>query len=220
MNLQEWIDKGKPLKSFINCDCMDFMKKVPDKFFELAIVDPPYGIGDFWNKCRQTYHYGKKKWNEKSPDKEYFDELFRISQDQIIWGANYYTQYLENRNSWIVWDKERNADKTFMSECELAWTSYNKVMRIIKLKWDGARKCEKTYNQFHPNQRPIQLYRWILQKYAKPGDKIFDSHVGSASSLIACHLEGFKYIGCELDPDYYKEAKQRLDAYTAQGSLF
>lgn len=221
MTLQDWINKGKPLNSFIHGDCMELMADMPDKFIDLCIVDPPYGIGDFWNKQKHTSHYGFKKWNNKIPNKNYFDELFRISKNQIIWGGNYYCHYLPITNSWIIWDKGNNVEKMNTSECELAWTSFKIPMRKIFCQWSGGRKGNETGNKnIHPCQRPIQLYRWLLQNYAKPGDKIFDSHCGSASSLIACHLEGFDFIGTELDEDYYREAKQRLEAYQMQQNLF
>jgi len=203
-------------------DCMDYMRTFPDKFFELAIVDPPYGIGEFWMKNKNRSKYGRKSWNDSAPGKEYFDELFRISKNQIIWGANYYCHYLPLRNSWLIWDKCRNAEKTFMSECELAWTSLNIVMQKLVVEWDGARKGEENGKgpNIHPNQRPLMLYKMILKKFAQPGDKIFDSHMGSQSLRIACHKEGFDFYGSEIDPDYFEAGCRRYKWESAQKQLF
>jgi site-specific DNA-methyltransferase (adenine-specific) len=211
MNLQEWIEKGEPLNSFLNCNCMEFMKDMPDKYFDLAIVDPPFPIninggGRFRKQMQNT------GWLNKIPKKDYFKELIRISISQIIWGGNYFTDFLSANNNWIVWYKN-NAGANF-SQCELAWCSIRKNIMLY------SQRTHTGIVKFHPCAKPIQLYRWLLMNYAKKGDKIFDSHVGSASSLIACHLEGFKYVGCELDSDYYKQANERLEAYKAQGSLF
>lgn len=198
------------MNQFLNCDCMEFMISVPDKFFELAIVDPPYGIlptdrslkgaGKLKNRAINKF---QTEW-DIAPNENYFNELFRISKNQIIWGGNYYN--LGRTRGFIIWDKCQPWPN--FSQCEFAWTNFDKPAKIFV--FDNKRDRE---TRIHPTQKPIQLYRWLLQNYAKPGDKIFDSHAGSASSLIACHLEGFEYIGCELDPDYYREAKQRLDAY-------
>lgn len=190
---------------------MDFMKGFPDKFFELAIVDPPYGIGSFWLKQKHTQHYGKKKWNEKPPSKEYFKELFRVSKNQIIWGSNYYCHYLSITNSWIIWDKGNDVDKMNTSECEIAWTSFNIPMRKVHIQWSGGRKGNETgVTCIHPNQRPIRLYKWQLKNYAEPGDKILDTHMGSQSSRIACYHLGFDFWGSEIDKDYFKDGCERF----------
>jgi site-specific DNA-methyltransferase (adenine-specific) len=193
-----------------NCDCMEYMKDIPDNYFELAIVDPPYGIGENWNKNKHQQFYGhKNSFNNSIPKKEYFLELCRISQNQIIWGGNYYCHNLGQRNSWIYWNKCRDVCKTFMSEGELAWSSFNKPMRSIEIIWDGAKKGNETGSiMIHPHQKPVSLYRWLLQNYAKQTDKIFDSHVGSGSSRIACYELGFDFTGCELDK-YYWEAQEK-----------
>lgn len=200
---------------FLNIDCMEYMKDVPDKYFDLCICDPPYGINADKMQMGSGMHkfasITNKLWDNSIPDKKYFDELFRISKNQIIWGGNYFSEYLYPSPNWIVWDK-LNPNLSF-AEGELAWMSFGNRLRFYK-KYSAIEK------KIHPTQKPIQLYQWLLINYAKPGDKIFDSHVGSASSLIACHLEGFEYIGCELDPDYYKEANKRLEQYKAQGNLF
>lgn len=201
-----------------NCDCMTFMKDIPDKYFELAIVDPPYGIGENWRKNKNSNFYRhKNNFNNKIPEELYFKELFRISTNQIIWGGNYYIDYLPITNSWIFWDKIRNVEKTFMSEGELAWTSFKTPMRKIIIRWDGVKKGnESGINTIHPHQKPVALYRWLLQKYVKPCDKIFDSHAGSASSFIACMELGFNYTGCEIDNDYYNESIKRIKLHEAK----
>jgi len=193
------------------------MATCKDKQFDLAIVDPPYGIGEHWMKSKRTYRYGKKSWNNDIPDKNYFDELFRISKNQIILGGNYYCHYLPITNAWIIWDKDRNADKTFMSECELAWTSFPIVMQKVKIVWDGAKKSNETgILNIHPNQRPLKLYEWFLNKFSKPSDKIFDSHLGSQSSRIAAYDMGFDFWGCEIDADYFRDGCKRFEIFKAQ----
>ena len=196
-------------------DCMDGMAQFPDKFFELAIVDPPYGI-DF-----AKTHTGKgwtvresKTWDKAIPSKQYFDELFRVSENQIIWGGNYFTPYLPPKMGWIFWDKGQRDFS--LADGELAYTSFDRALRVF----DYSRaKLNMQREGFHPTEKPIALYRWLLQHYAKPGDKILDTHVGSASSLIACHQMGFEYWGFELDTDYYNAATERLNKAKAQVSM-
>lgn len=207
---------------FYNMDCMDGMKQFPDKFFDLAIVDPPYGLGIDGQKesiSKNPKHNRKqhirKSWDSSIPDKDYFYELFRVSKNQIIWGANYFVKYLNTgTKGWIVWDKGQHG--LTMSDCELAFSSFNcptrvKIINRVELLNEGT---------IHPTQKPIKLYEWLLNNYAKPGDKILDTHVGSASSLIACHKLGFEYVGFELDTDYFKAALDRLAAVEAQSSIF
>ena len=178
----------------------------------LAIVDPPYGIGQNWKKdINSKFRNHKSSYTNKNiPPPDYFKELFRVSENQIIWGGNYYTDYLKPTNNWIVWDKQVDYEKHNRSECELAWTSFNIPARIIKTTWNGCVVKEKRYG-FHPHEKPVRLYRWILENYAQPGDLIIDTHVGSASSLIACEQMGFDYIGWELDADYYDAAIKRME---------
>lgn len=207
---------------FYNMDCMEGMKQFPDKFFDLAIVDPPYGLGIDGQKesiSKNPKHNRKqhirKSWDSSIPDKDYFYELFRVSKNQIIWGANYFVKYLNTgTKGWIVWDKGQHG--LTMSDCELAFSSFNcptrvKIINRVELLNEGT---------IHPTQKPIKLYEWLLNNYAKPGDKILDTHVGSASSLIACHKLGFEYVGFELDTDYFKAALDRLAAVEAQSSIF
>ena len=199
---------------FYCMDCMEAMKQFPDKFFELAIVDPPYGIGISDNPVRQMHE--KKSWDKCIPSKAYFDELFRVSQNQIIWGANHFIeQFNKNSSCWIVWDKIQPENFT-MAMCELAWTSFDTPTKIYKKRVVGADKD----GRIHPTQKPVALYTWLLNNYAKKGDKILDTHVGSASSLIACHKLGFEYWGFEIDPDYYALASARLEAVKSQISIF
>jgi len=210
----------------LNIDCMEYMATVPDKYFDLAMVDPQYGIGSYWMKSKKTYNYGHKIWNNKIPDKKYFQQLRRISKNQIIWGANYYCHYLPETNSWLIWDKNRNADKTFMSEAELAWTSFNSVMRIIKITWDGIHKAGEHRNipsnkNIHPCQRPVQLYIWQLQKFATPAFKIIDTHLGSGSSAIAAYDFGVaEFVGTEIDLEYFDAAVKRFEIHKMQQKLF
>jgi site-specific DNA-methyltransferase (adenine-specific) len=202
------------LNRLYNMDCMEGMKQFPDKYFELAIVDPPYGINVNMNmglKKGQKKKREQKDWDNSIPSVEYFDELFRVSQNQIIWGGNYFP--LEPTRCFIIWDKGETMYGRSFAECEFAWTSFDESARMYKLSPIDA-------NRFHPTQKPIKLYAWLLNKYAKPGDKILDTHVGSASSLIACHNYGFDYIGFEIDKDYYEAAQKRLNAAKAQMSMF
>ena len=205
------------LKGFYNMDCMEGMKQIPDKYFELAIVDPPYGIKINMNMGRRKgkrKEHAEKKWDDGIPPQEYFDELFRVSQNQIIWGGNYFP--LPLTKAWIFWDKEVPKGVSF-ADGELAWTSFDKTLIKARIPYSGFVGSE---GKIHPTQKPVALYKWLLTNYAKPGDKILDTHVGSASSLIACHDLGFEYLGFELDPDYYAKAKERLEAHKAQLNLF
>ena len=210
------------MNDFFNEDCMIGMKRYPDKYFELAIVDPPYGIGKFTNEFHTDPKYGKiknkkkysdnYKWNDKIPSKKYFNELKRISKNQIIWGANYYNCF-ENGGS-LIWYKG-NQTKT-ISHCEIASLSFQKKVDYININWQSGFFRKTKEDIIHPCQKPVQLYRWLLKNYAKKGDKILDTHVGSASSLIACIDMGFEYGGFELDKDYYKAACKRIENYEAQ----
>mgnify|MGYP001313591312 CR=1 FL=1 len=197
------------LNNLYNEDCLEAMKKIPDKYFDLAIVDPPYGIGISQNPVRQAHK--KKQWDSRVPSKEYFKELVRVSKEQIIWGGNYFD--LPPTQNYIVWDKVQPHDFS-LAMCELAWCS---IQRPIKM---FTYSVLKERNKIHPTQKPVALYAWLLNNYAKEGDKILDTHVGSASSLIACHELGYDFIGFELDKDYYKEASERLERSRNQLKLF
>ncbi len=201
------------LNKLYNMDCMEGMKEFPDKYFELAIVDPPYGINVNQMNMggRSTVKPTNKKWDNKIPDKEYFDELFRVSKEQIIWGGNYFP--LRPSRCFVIWDKGEMMYGRSFAECEYAWVSMDKSARIYKLN-------PTQLDRIHPTQKPVALYEWLLQNYAKKGDKILDTHCGSASSLIACHKLGFQYVGFELDEDYFKSATARLEAVKSQISIF
>lgn len=194
-----------------NCDCMEFMRTVPDKHFALAIVDPPYGIGANWRKDTHSkfYNHHSSYKNDSIPSREYFDELMRISENQIIWGANYYTDYLPARQSWIVWNKLRDYPTQHLAEGELAWTSFNIPVRIATYMWNGACVCSPR-SGIHPHEKPIDLYAWLLRNYAKPGDNIFDSHLGSGSSRIAAYKLCFDFVGCEIDKGYFEAQEKRF----------
>jgi len=202
-----------------NMDCMEYMSQFPDNYFELAIVDPPYGIG----ANKMTLGNGKKKifrgnndWDNVIPSKEYFNELFRVSKNQIIWGGNYMTEFLKPTSSWVFWDKG-TGDNDF-ADGELAWNSFGGALRKINKSWVGA-NAKDGMERIHPTQKPIYLYRWLLFKYAKPNDKILDTHLGSGSSRIAADMEGFDFYACELDKDYFDASCKRFEEYKQQLKL-
>lgn len=207
---------------------MDYLPQFPDKYFELAIVDPPYGIGESGGKNKSRSKIAKAKCYKdyigndlKPPDKEYFDELIRVSKNQIIWGANHFISKIPYDSScWIVWDKENG--KNDFADCELAWTSFKSSVRKFSFRWQGMIQgnMKKKEIRIHPNQKPIALYDWILSKYAHKGDKILDTHVGSASSLISFYKNGFDYIGFEKDTYYYELANKRVQESKAQITLW
>lgn len=211
----------------LNVDCMEYMAGLEDNAFELAIVDPPYGIGegakirentksDKWAAPAQKKH-NPKAWDSAPPSKAYFVELMRVSKNQIIWGANYYPEHLNGSMGWIFWDKLNGASD--FSDGELAFTSFGKGLRKFEHLWNGFQKGEPE-QRIHPTQKPVKLYKWLLSNYAKEGDRVLDTHLGSGSSAIAAHYGGFDFVGCELDEDYYNAAKARFDAETAQEALF
>jgi len=230
-----------------NCDCMDLMAEYEDGHFDLAIVDPPYGI---WasrpsrkpNNVKQrsgkklsvkTNYYQHKDWDDNPANSEYFYQLQRVSKNQIIWGVNYFSYNLIGGR--IVWDKLNGESDQF--DCEIAFNSLNNRTDIVRFMWSGmiqginaSRLVSKANTQqgnkknnerrIHPTQKPVALYKWLLRNYAKEGDKILDTHMGSGSIAIACHYMGFNLTACELDPDYYKAACERIDRETRQISLF
>ena len=200
-----------------NMDCMEGMKHFPDKYFDLAIVDPPYGISKAFSTTSRVAKYGQTRTaNDMKPSKEYFDELFRVSKNQIIWGYNHLSDMLPSTKEFVFWYKHQPVDT--YSDGELAWTSFKKTAKCFDFPFFGGVNAED--NRCHPMQKPVKLYEWLLKIYAKPGDKILDTHVGSASSLIACHNLGFDYIGFEIDKDYWKAATERLEAVKAQTTLW
>lgn len=201
----------------LNIDCMEYMATLPDKAFDLAIVDPPYGIGmDGGNVGYKGFNnFIKKGWDIAPPPREYFKELMRVSINQIIWGGNYFN--LPSTRGFIVWDKgEGFKDRTY-AECEYAWTSFDVNARIYKR--DPLAKGDY-HGKINPCQKPTALYKWVLSKYAEEGDRIIDTHLGSGSSVIAAYDGGFDFVGCEIDKDYFEAAKKRFDVHCMQQKLF
>ena len=236
------LDFDKEDGYFFNADCLKEMKNIPDKYFDLAIVDPPYGgggdedaentfngaiIGRFGGTFQRYFgkdkrghmggghnkKYGYGYWDVRPP-KEYFDELFRVSKNQIIWGGNYFE--LPPTRCFLIWRKLTISDNFSMAMAEYAWTSFNENAKVYECPPQGRSGDPR----FHPTQKPIELYKWVLSKYAKPGDLILDTHVGSASSLIACKQMGYKYLGFEINEDYYDKAVDRIERETAQMTIF
>ena len=199
-----------------NEDCMDLLKRTPDKYFELSIVDPPYGIGANKEKEHNGWKsYGVKEWDNKIPNKDYFAELFRVSRNQIVWGGNYMTEFLPPKMCWLMWDKGQRDFS--LADGELAWTSFDKALRIFNMPRASAMKDAKDNGgKIHATQKPVKLYEWILMNYAKEGDKILDTHRGSASLDIACHNLGFDLVTCELDTDYFNDGNKRLKQHQQQ----
>lgn len=224
------------MNRFLKVDCMEILEKYPDNYFDLAIVDPPYFSGPerreyYGNKTSTTgisrLYRKASKW--EVPKKEYFDELMRVSKEQIIWGVNHFDYPFSSGR--IVWDKCINGTTNF-SDCEIAYCSLHNNTRLFRYMWNGMmqgksiteghiQRGNKQLNEkrIHPTQKPVDLYKWLLMKYAKPGDFILDTHVGSGSSLIACEELGFEYLGCELDPYYYELALKRIQETRAQVTL-
>ncbi len=211
----------------INDDCMNIMKDYDDNHFDLAICDPPYGVNitkynKGWTtskKClAQSNIYGNNNWDNKKPDSAYFEELFRVSKNQIIWGGNYFTDSLTSKRCWIVWDKEN--DGTATADFEMAWTSFDSSARIYRHLWRGFLQKGDYEKKIHIAQKPVKLYEWILNNYAEKGQKILDTHLGSGSIAIACHYYGVDLLGIEIDKEYYDKAKERIDQLTRQETLF
>jgi len=216
------------LITLLNIDCMEYMATLPDKDFDLAIVDPPYGIGENGDKNASRGKLAIAKnykafagGDKEPPPKEYFIELQRVSKNQIVWGANHFIDRIEKPSPcWIVWDKVTgNSD---FADSELAWTSFKTAVRNFRFKWSGMLQGDMKNKELriHPTQKPIKLYDWLLHNYAKPGQRILDTHLGSGSSAIAAHYFGVDFVGCELDKDYYDAAVNRFNQATAQESLF
>jgi site-specific DNA-methyltransferase (adenine-specific) len=201
-------------------DCMELMRDTPDKAYDLAIVDPPYGIGEDGAKNHSRGNaapptlYTPKSWDREIPTAEYFAELKRVSRHQIIWGGNYFP--LPPTSCWVVWDKE-NGDNDF-ADCELAWTSFKTAVRKFRFRWAGMLQgnMAKKEKRIHPTQKPVALYSWLLNKYAKRGQRILDTHMGSGSIAIACYNHGYALTACEIDKDYYDQAIERIKRETGQ----
>jgi site-specific DNA-methyltransferase (adenine-specific) len=198
---------------------MELMKRYPDNYFDLAIVDPEYGIdaGNMTMGSGKNKKYTKKNWDKKAPKEEYFIELFRVSKNQIICGGNYFTDKLPISKGWIFWDKGINGDCSF-ADGELIWSSFDVVLRKAEIRYKGFLGADN--ERIHITQKPIKLYKWLLDKYAKPNDKILDTHLGSMSIAIACIDYGFELVGCELDTEYYEKGIKRVQNHLLQQKLF
>ena len=206
-------------------DCMEYLATCEDNAFELAIVDPPYGIGESGatnhtrGKIAKAKKYKAFAGGDKSaPSKEYFAELERVSRNQILWGANHYRA--RESSAWIVWDKLNGA--TDFADAELAYTSFETAVRVFRFRWQGMLQgdMKNKEERIHPTQKPVKLYEWLLMNYAKEGDLILDTHLGSGSIAVACHNLGFDMVGCELDAHYYNAACERLDKHKRQLRMF
>ena len=198
---------------------MEYMATVPDKYFDLACVDPPYGLERFKandggnSKKITTFGDKDKNWNNIKPTAEYWEQLFRVSKNQIVWGANNFLPYLPATTNYVFWDKHQPVNN--FADGELAWTSFKGVCKKLDLPYFGAHGQDVGGKQ-HPTQKPVKLYEWLLTNYAKKGQRVFDSHLGSGSSAIAAHYFGVDFVGCELDKDYFEAAKARFDMATKQ----
>lgn len=212
-----------PESIVFNMDCMEGMKQYPDKYFDLSIVDPPYGIGankmTLGNGKRKVFR-GNDDWDKYAPSVDYFFELKRVSKNQIIWGANHFISRMPfDSSSWVFWDK--GTGKNDFADGELAYTSFPTTVRKFFKSWVGANAREQNeLDRCHPTQKPIALYKWLLQNYAKAGDKILDTHLGSGSSRIAAYDMDFDFTGYELDKDYFDAQEKRFKNHIAQQSLF
>ena len=228
--------------AFVCADCMDVMRRFPDGYFDIAITDPPYGInmghtcgvgGGGYNRYFGGYKGVRRSGQQPSkakfyhpfddsaaPDGEYFAELMRVSKAQIIWGGNFFLDYLGKASCMIVWDKGRRGMD--QADCEIAWTSLPSQSRIYEFKWNGMLQgdMKNKEHRIHPTQKPVALYRWLIDRFTKPTDIILDTHVGSASSLIAAQALNRRFVGCELDSYYYQEALKRFQTESAQLTMF
>lgn len=218
-----------------NRDCMDVMREYPDKYFDLAVVDPPYGIGiqsmsftkegpqlDRNAKARRRDYRRTDEWDIR-PTQDYFDELFRVSGKQIIWGGNYFSDMLPPSKGFICWDKRVSDTVNDFADCEYAWLSKGLgVARMVRYRWNGMLQgdMKNKENRFHPTQKPKALYDWIFQHYAERGMKILDTHLGSGSSRLAAYDAGLDFVGCEIDKWYFDKQEERFAEYVAQASLF
>ena len=210
-----------------NEDNMLLMARYPDNHFDLAIVDPPYGIGEDGlknhsrTKATKAKKYTPKDWDNKAPNKEYFTELKRVCKNQIIFGANHFIENIPNANSscWIVWDKDNTGD---FADSELAYASFKTAVRNFKWRWNGMLQGDMKNKEIriHPTQKPVKLYEWLLMNYAKEGDKILDTHLGSGSIAIACHNLKYDLTACELDKEYYDAAIKRIEQHKQQLTMF
>lgn len=217
--MEEYINK------IINADCLDILKQLPDKCIDLVLTDPPYGINVAKNgkvgggKCCKVTDYGAKEWDSEIPHKEIFEEIMRVSKNQIIFGGNYFVEYLKNSPCWIVWDKLNTGN---FADCELAWTSFKSAVRKYEFLWNGMlqQNMQNKEKRIHPTQKPADLFGMILRDYSKEGDLIADFFSGSGTTAIACHNLKRRFICVEKDFDYWKASCKRLEDAQRQGSLF
>ena len=200
-------------------DCMEGMKNTPDKYYDLAVVDPPYGIN--WmeqvknpNKGKNWKQYESKDWDKSIPSSEYFEELFRVSKNQIVWGGNYMTEHLKPSSCWLIWDKMQEFSGAVF---EMAWTSLTSPAKAFRM---SRVEAYTSQGKIHPTQKPIKLYDWIFAKYATPGMKILDTHLGSGSSRIAAYKAKLDFTGYEIDAEYFEAQEKRFQIFIAQGTLF
>ena len=207
----------KPISEVFNMDCLEYMKTLPDKYFDLCIADPPYGIGEsrknnnLRSKLARAKSYTVKGWDDEALDVSFFNEILRVSKHAIIWGSNHFISKLPYDSScWIVWDKE-NGENDF-ADCELAWTNFKTAVRRFKFRWQGMLQgnMKNKEERIHPTQKPVALYSWLLKNYGKEGDKIFDPFLGSGSSRIAAYKMGFDFVGCEIDKEYFRLSEERF----------
>jgi site-specific DNA-methyltransferase (adenine-specific) len=202
-----------------NEDCIQVMKRYPDKFFDLAVVDPPYGIG-YDGQIKSTSKHGGRRakefkgWDNQTPEQDYWDELFRVSKNQIVWGANYFTEYLPPSMGWIFWDK---GQRICNSDGELAFSSFQRALRVYEVNRVHITQHGDTQ---HPTQKPVKLYDWIFANYASEGNLILDTHLGSGSSRIAANKAGLSFVGCEIDKEYFDAAEKRYNQFISQLRLF
>ena len=208
-----------------NRDCMEAMREFSDRFFDLAVVDPPYGIGATreighgdirYNRHNRPPKWGVKKWDNERPGPEYFAELIRVSKSQIIFGGNYFADTLPASRCWLVWDKMQRVDQ---ADAELAWTSFNSSVRVFQFHCSKLQGFQNP-SRFHPTEKPIALYDWIFDNYAKAGDKILDTHLGSGSSRIAANKAGLDFWGYELDGEYFAAQEKRFSQFISQLRMF
>lgn len=220
-----------PINTIVHGDCFEFMRGLPDNCIDLVLTDPPYGIGvdcDMSKKSGKQYGkaaapngiYKSSGWDDKIPEQEIFEEIFRISKNQIIWGGNYFVESLNNSPSWLVWDK--NNGTTCFADCELAYTSFKSAVRMFKFTWNGMiqHDMKNKETRTHPTQKPVQLFQWCLQNYSKEGDTIFDPFSGSGTTAIACHNLNRNFICVEKDAEYHAASVKRLEQHQRQGKLF
>lgn len=223
--MSENISLTSPSSVVYNADCLEYMRTLPDNAFDIAICDPPYGIGADKNQIQKVKSnkiqghskalwrdYGDAIWDSEAPEQAFFDEVRRVSRNQIIWGANHFISRIPLDSScWVVWDKD-NGTSDF-ADCELAWTSFPSAVRRFKYRWAGMlqENMANKEERIHPTQKPVALYGWLLQTYAKVGDKIFDPMMGSGSSRIAAYKLGFDFVGCERDKGFFDKSQERFE---------